>query len=104
MVVYLLELMKPLESIGFGVIRLMEKRYWLTGGLKEAHRGQGYGQFLFQSLVDLTPSKEVWVDILTTNGVGKYIYTKLGFKDVETKKNEHDQDIIIMRLNKLEGN
>lgn len=88
------------KAIGFGVIRFMDKKYWLTGGLVEKERGSGFGRMLFEQLIELTPGNEVWLDVLATNKAGIHIYEKLGFKEVEKTKNEKGKKIIVMNLKK----
>jgi ribosomal protein S18 acetylase RimI-like enzyme len=97
MVCYLLNSPES-EPIGFGVVRLIDGKYWLTGGLLEKERAKGYGQILFQKLVEVTPSNEVWLDVLTTNKVGQHVYQKLGFREVERSKKDKGKKLIIMKL------
>lgn len=68
------------EPIGYGLIRRDEKdRLWLTGALKEEYRGNGYGRFLFQSLVDLCEG-ECWLEVWQDNVPALRLYESLGFE------------------------
>lgn len=100
MTCYLITLADSQKPIGYGVVRLKDGKYWLTGGLLAKYRGQGYGQFLFSELIRLTPDNEVWLDVLETNEVGRHIYNKLGFKEVGTEKNNSGKKLIVMKTDK----
>lgn len=84
---------------GFGLIRIVNDRYWITGGLKSNQRGKGFGKILFKDLLEKIPSNEVWLEVLDTNGVAKNLYQKIGFKNVKIN-DANGNKIIIMKLNK----
>lgn len=88
------------KAIGYGIVRLKDRKYWLTGGLVKKERGNGFGEILFKQLIDLAPKNEVWLDVLKTNKPGIHVYEKLGFKEVETTKNDKGKKLVIMKFDK----
>ncbi len=73
------------ETIGYAIARQKEdEKWWLTAGLKEEFRGQGYGKDTFRHLNNLVRfyAKEAWLDVLTSNTVAHNLYTKLGFREM----------------------
>lgn len=71
-------------TIGFGLINEKEGKYWVTGGVREVWRGQGYGRFLFSVLTGITlqTEPEVWLDVFRKNVKAANLYRKLGYKSV----------------------
>lgn len=74
------------QTIGYGLISKRDGRWWVSGGLTEAARGQGAGYFLFEQMTmmiheDLR-SAEAWLDVLNTNEGARRLYEKLGYTAV----------------------
>lgn len=74
------------QTIGYGLISKRDGRWWVSGGLTEAARGQGAGYFLFEQMTlmiheDLR-SEEAWLDVLNTNEGARRLYEKLGYTAV----------------------
>lgn len=74
------------QTIGYGLISKRDGRWWVSGGLTEAARGQGAGHFLFEQMTlvihkDLR-SEEAWLDVLNTNESARRLYEKLGYTAV----------------------
>ena len=74
------------DPIGYGLISKRDGRWWVSGGLTEAARGQGAGYFLFEQMTlmiheDLR-SEEAWLDVLNTNEGARRLYEKLGYTAV----------------------
>ena len=74
------------QTIGYGLISKRDGRWWVSGGLTEAARGQGAGYFLFEQMTmmiheDLR-SEEAWLDVLNSNEAAKRLYEKLGYTAV----------------------
>lgn len=67
--------------IGYGLLRLIDGRWWLSGGLREAWRGQGYGKQLFAALTDRvhTTRKIAWLEVRKDNEPAFRTYQSLGF-------------------------
>lgn len=87
------------EDIGFGFIKKLSNKYWITGGLISDMRGKGLGSVLFKNIISLVSSSSVWLEVLESNIAAKKIYIKLGFK--KKKIIERDKRrIILMSLNK----
>ena len=70
--------------VGFGVLRLEDGKYWVTGGLIENARGHGLGRELFAHLINLVEDN-IWLEVLETNKVAHRLYIKLGFVETSRK-------------------
>ena len=70
------------EPIGYGVIRYIEEKPWVTGGVREKFRGQGYGELIFRKLTChcLEDHNEVFLSVLKSNQRAINLYFKLGYK------------------------
>lgn len=71
--------------IGFGIIKLYQDQWWVTGGLFPKWRGKGYGRDLFGTLADIVNFKLMqtcWLDVFEDNIAAIRTYQKLGFVDV----------------------
>lgn len=66
------------EDVGYGLIRLKNRKWWVTGVIHPRYRGEGYGQLLFHFLTQTAP-KPVFLEVLKTNEVAISLYTKLGY-------------------------
>lgn len=82
---------------GFGLIRRVNDRYWITGGLESSQRGKGLGKILFNDLLKEISSNEVWLEVLDSNEVAKNLYHKIGFKKVKIKEVNNNK-VIVMNL------
>jgi ribosomal protein S18 acetylase RimI-like enzyme len=74
------------QTIGYGLISKRDGRWWVSGGLTEAARGQGAGYFLFEQMTlmiheDLR-SEEAWLDVLNSNEAAQHLYRKIGYTAV----------------------
>lgn len=83
------------RNVGFGFIRKYEGKYWITGGLKSRERGKGMGKILFSEIIKKVPSKEVWLEVQSTNELAKHIYKGLGFEYHEMSKKNVDSMFLI---------
>ena len=81
-------------AVGFGVLRLEDGKYWVTGGLLENARGHGLGRELFTHLINFVKD-DIWLEVLETNTIAHKLYMKLGF--VETGRKD---GVITMTLTK----
>ena len=79
--------------IGYGLIRIDGKKRWITGGIRTAYRGLGFGRHLFQKLIDISLPNEVWLEVMDWNTNALALYRSLKFKKAG-KRGEH---IIIMK-------
>jgi ribosomal protein S18 acetylase RimI-like enzyme len=86
-------------NLGFGLIRKLSGKYWITGGLMPDQRGKGFGKILFRSLIKKIPSSEVWLEVLSSNNIAKKIYKDLGFEKMKNPTRE-SRKIEVMRLKK----
>jgi ribosomal protein S18 acetylase RimI-like enzyme len=76
------------ETLGFGYCKNDDNETYLTGGLKEAYRGKGYGRMLFSHLLEQakTFNMPVTLEVLNTNTKAENLYKSLGF--VEISRND----------------
>jgi ribosomal protein S18 acetylase RimI-like enzyme len=75
-------------ALGFGYCKNDDNETYLTGGLKENHRGKGYGRMLFSHLLEQakTFNMPVTLEVLNTNTKAENLYKSLGF--VEISRND----------------
>lgn len=73
------------EIIAYGLTRYVEGKWWLSGGLLPAWRGQGYGRQLFAELVRRVHARKrtAWLEVRKTNGTAERLYRSLGFILIE---------------------
>lgn len=79
---------KGRTPIGYAVIRTEKEKAWLTGGLAEPFRGNGFGKQLFARLLELCAmaKKRPWLSVLRSNSRAIHLYQSLGFTTVRTTK------------------
>jgi ribosomal protein S18 acetylase RimI-like enzyme len=68
--------------IGYGLVRLIDESWWISGGLIPRARGQGWGKRLFQGLADIvTIGKQAtcWLDVRASNYPARRTYESIGF-------------------------
>lgn len=74
------------QPIGYGLISKRDGKWWVSGGLTEAARGQGAGFFLFNEMTQFIHedlrSEEAWLDVLNTNEAAQGLYRKIGYTAV----------------------
>lgn len=75
--------------IAFGFIAKKDDKYWLTGGVTELLRGDGYGRQMFEFLTETahTMSDEVWLDVFEDNLPARRLYESLGYLSVAREDN-----------------
>lgn len=68
-------------TMGYGLIRLIGDRWWVSGGLLPEYRGKGYGTDLFWELTAYVHAKRQtsWLHVFEDNLVARRTYTKLGY-------------------------
>lgn len=71
--------------IGYGLVRLIDGRWWLSGGLRVAYRGLGYGKRLFAALTERVHQKHkpAWLEVRKDNEAAIMTYRALGFTFAE---------------------
>lgn len=96
---YILYLLKDKKvTIGYGFIKNEENRLLLTGAIVEEFRGQGYGKFLFQVLIeDCKKYKNIPIclEVRRSNKKAYGLYKSLGFQESNI---EYRDSIIYMEL------
>jgi ribosomal protein S18 acetylase RimI-like enzyme len=65
--------------IGYGLIRLEDEKWLVSGGLAEGWRGKGLGGDIFRHLASLR--KETWLEVLISNERAVKVYKKLGYEE-----------------------
>lgn len=73
------------ETIAYGLLRLVENKWWLSGGLLPTWRGQGYGRQLFAELTRRVHARRrtAWLEVRKSNGTAERLYRSLGFIVIE---------------------
>lgn len=73
------------NPIAYGLVRLIDDKWWLSGGLRKIWRGQGYGRELFAGLARRVHARKrtAWLEVRKTNGTAERLYRSLGFVLVE---------------------
>ena len=75
------------KAVGYGLVRWMDDKFWLSGGLIPEARGRGLGEKIFINLLNIFRSEPLYLEVLDTN-LGAYkLYQKLGFKKIGKKGN-----------------
>jgi len=67
--------------IGYGLVRLIDGQWWLSGGLRKPYRGKGYGKILFAELTKRVHDKHkpAWLEVRKDNEPAFRTYRSLGF-------------------------
>lgn len=74
-------------TIGYGLIRQIDRKWWISGGLLPKFRGQGHGKLLFGALADIvnkTERKPCWLEVRASNTAARRLYMSLGFQTIKT--------------------
>jgi len=68
--------------VGFGMIQIVENQGWLTGAIRQQHRGKGHGRALFRRLLQECRVRNLvpWLEVFADNEVAKALYVSLGFQ------------------------
>jgi len=68
-------------ALGYGLLRRIEDRWWVSGGLLPEHRGRGHGRALFGTLAARVHGfgQTCWLEVLEGNAVARRTYESLGF-------------------------
>lgn len=88
-----------ITPIAYGLVRLMDEDYWITGVISEAYRGDGHGEALFRFLSKFTLehlSNRVMLDVQQSNERAVNLYKKLGYEALTVVEN----DRLIMSLDR----
>jgi ribosomal protein S18 acetylase RimI-like enzyme len=87
--------------VGYGLIRCMNERWWVSGGLLPNWRGQGYGKALFGALADLVNAQKqtCWLTVFQSNSAAVRTYAALGF-EAALNVHWHDNGQIIITMSR----
>lgn len=83
------------EIIGYCTLVFRDGVVWLTGGLYEEYRNQGFGRQVFEWMVVMAKSKgweNIMLDVAKNNPIAHRLYLRVGFVDVD-----ETDDLWIMR-------
>ena len=80
------------KPIGYGLIRAVDDKCWLSGGLIPEVRGKGLGKQLFQFLINQSQSSMLFLEVRKLNTTAYKLYQKLGFKKVS-----EEDGIVVMK-------
>jgi GNAT superfamily N-acetyltransferase len=71
------------RAVGYGLVRVLDGKWWVTGGLIPDAREQKLGRELFEALFERVGGTEIWLEVRSTNTRARKLYTRLGFEIVE---------------------
>ena len=77
--------------VGYGLVRYIDGKHWLSGGLLPEVRGQGLGKKLFEFLIKEYSPHDLYLEVLKSNEKAYKLYSQLGFK-----KTGEENDIVTM--------
>lgn len=89
---------RPYEIVGYGLIRKMDDRWWVSGGLLPEHRGKGLGKDLFLELADYVHQAKhtpCWLKVFASNARAWKTYEAIGFVHVVVEGTEVDGRTIL---------
>jgi ribosomal protein S18 acetylase RimI-like enzyme len=72
-------------KVGYGLIRMIDGCYWISGGLLPEWRGKGLGKRLFAELariVNIVEKRTCWLEVRASNMIAQRVYQSLGFEFV----------------------
>ena len=72
-------------KVGYGLIRRIDDRYWISGGLLPEWRRKGLGKRLFADLariINVVEKKTCWLEVRASNTLAQRLYQSLGFEFV----------------------
>lgn len=70
------------QTVGFGMLRTVAEKQWVTLGVLAEHRGLGFGAKIYEHLASVA-SGEAWAEISTDNMRSYMAASRAGFKFVE---------------------
>lgn len=71
--------------IGYGLVRIGKDTVTLTGAIHPSRRGEGWGEYLFFTLMEYFPHYRKWLEVKKSNKRAYSLYKKLGFKKTGEK-------------------
>lgn len=82
--------------VAYGLVREIDGKSWISGGVMGGWRGKGIGRRIFTAMTDevLSRRPDVWLDVLETNAPARALYGSLGF--VEVSRSGDLDEIIVM--------
>ena len=87
------------EAIGYGALQLRDRQLYITECIDAAHRGQGHGSAILQSLIAIaqTEGRELIAEIWASNQPSIQLHRRAGFELVSSR--QHDgQELCVYRL------
>jgi len=72
-------------KVGYGLIREIDGKLWLSGGILPEWRGQGLGKRLFAEMariVNVVDKRTCWLEVRSSNSPARRTYQSLGFEYV----------------------
>lgn|SRR5574341_727751 len=85
------------DPIGYGLLRRIDDRWWVSGGLLPDHRGRGHGRALFAELAAYVEGfgETCWLTVFESNIAARRTYETLGFVFIERTVSADDVSAII---------
>lgn len=91
------EAMYP-KPFGYGLLRKMNEKWWVSGGLLPDWRGKGYGKWLFTSLTERVHAinEDAWLTVWEHNERAVKTYQGIGYQFEAMKVDAYSPPIMIM--------
>lgn len=91
------------RPVGYGIVRVANDKWWVTGGLIESARGKGFGRKIFETVTRVCHivGEDAWLDVFRDNRPAVELYYSLGYKLAQSYDRPEDgKRILVMRRNK----
>lgn len=85
------------DVLAYGLVRLIDNRWWISGGVLPEWRGHGYGRKLFEALTSIVNDgmhRTCWLEVRASNTRAYNLYRALGY--IPLRDDWGDDDIWIM--------
>jgi ribosomal protein S18 acetylase RimI-like enzyme len=80
------------EAAGYGLCRIIDGKWWLSGGLATRWRGRGWGKQLFGHMAT-SVGRPCWLEVLLSNAPAVATYLGLGF--AETSRDDRIATMVL---------
>lgn len=91
---------EDVQVAGYGLIRLIDSRWWLSGGLLPEFRNRGYGKMLFRAMAMSLKEerKSAWLTVRQDNTIAIRCYESIGFQQVDAEFDGLAPTFVMRRL------
>ena len=89
--------------IAYGLVRKIDSRWWISGGIAPEWRGQGFGRELFSALTTIVTrgiGRACWLEVHGDNERAFRLYASLGFVIDPAPSASNAPGVLVMRKRK----